>query len=183
MPRPQSIVYIATTLDGFIARLDNQIDWLDHDSGGEDYGWAQFRAGIDGLIIGRKTYQQVLGFGGEWPYSGLTTVVWSQTLESADIPFELREQRVEVSCMSPQSILERLGEAGLKNIWIDGGMTLKAFVAAGLVDYLTITRIPILIGEGIPLFGPVLKDVHLSHLSTASFGSGVVQSSYALKKA
>ena len=181
MPRPQSIMYIATTLDGFIARLDNQIDWLDHESGGEDYGWGKFRSGIDGLIIGRKTYQQVLGFGVEWPYAGLRTVVWSQTLTSVDIPSELCEQGVEVSNKSPQLILESLGEAGVENVWIDGGMTLRAFVAAGLVDYLTITRIPILIGEGIPLFGPVLKDIHLSHLSTASFASGVVQSSYAVK--
>jgi dihydrofolate reductase len=151
MQRPQSIMYIATTLDGFIARLDNQIDWLDHDSGGEDYGWAQFRSSIDALIIGRKTYQQVLGFGGEWPYVGLRTVVWSRTLRPSDIPAGLSEQRVEVSNMSPQLILESLGEGGVKKVWIDGGMTLKAFVAAGLLDRLIITRIPILIGEGIPL--------------------------------
>jgi dihydrofolate reductase len=132
--------------------------------------------------LGRQTYEQVLGFGVDWPYQGLATFVWSRTLTNDDIPAALADERVEASALPPAALLDELAGRGLKSVWIDGGQTLKAFLAEGLVDTLTVTRIPILIGQGVPLFGDLSKDVLLDHLATQFFDSGVVQSSYAVRK-
>jgi dihydrofolate reductase len=180
MKRPKTRVYIAATVDGFIARLDDRIDWLAHETHGDDYGWVPFRESIDTLIIGRRTYEQVLSFGMEWPYKGLTTVVWSRSLSNDDVPKALRAEKVEISALAPEALLNDLGERGLKHAWVDGGRTLQTFLAEGLVDVITVTRIPILIGEGIPLFGALPADLHLEHLSTDTFASSVVQSTYAV---
>lgn len=178
--RPETSVYIATTLDGFIARPDDSLDWLEHDAGGEDYGYAGFRETLDTLVLGRRTYETVLGFGVQWPYAGLRTVVWSRTLSSHDIPVELREQGVEASALPPTELLADLGSRGLKHAWIDGGVTIQAFLAAGEIDVISVTRMPILIGAGVPLFGALPADLRLEHLNTTAFQSGVVQSSYAV---
>jgi dihydrofolate reductase len=132
--------------------------------------------------LGRQTYEQVLGFGVDWPYQGLATFVWSRTLTNDDIPAALTDERVEASALPPAALLDELARRGLKSVWIDGGQTLKAFLAEGLVDIITVTRIPILIGRGVPLFGDLPGDVHLEHLDTQFFDSGVVQSSYAVRK-
>ena len=132
--------------------------------------------------MGRQTYEQVLGFDVDWPYQGLATFVWSRTLTNDDIPVALADQRVEASALPPAALLDELAGRGLKSVWIDGGQTLQAFLAEGLVDTLTVTRIPILIGQGVPLFGDLPGDVHLEHLDTEFFDSGVVQSSYAVRK-
>ncbi len=124
----------------------------------------------------------MLGFGVDWPYQGLATFVWSRTLTNDDIPAALADERVEASALPPAALLDELARRGLKSVWIDGGQTLQAFLAEGLVDTLTVTRIPILIGQGVPLFGDLSKDVLLDHLATQFFDSGVVQSSYAVRK-
>lgn len=178
MKQLKAIIYIAASVDGFIARPNGSIDWLDHDSRGQDYGWAAFRESIDALILGRKTYEQVLGFDVDWPYQGLSTFVWSRSLSSDDIPSALANETVEVSALSAVDLLKELAGRGLRSVWIDGGQTLKAFLAAGLVDVITVTRIPVLIGQGVPLFGSLPKDIQLNHLDTRHFESGVVQSSY-----
>lgn len=178
MTLPSTIVYIATTLDGFIARPNDAIDWLEHDTKGSDYGWEEFRATIDGFLVGRRTYEQVLGFGVPWPYSGLHTSVWSRTLSQDDVPEALQSEQVRIDASSPADVLAGLGERGATKIWIDGGGTIRAFLGAGLVDELVVTRIPILIGEGIRLFGHGTGDIALEHLTTNSFESGVVQSRY-----
>lgn len=180
MKRPETSVYIAATVDGFIARQDDRLDWLEHDAGGEDYGFKAFRETLDALVLGRRTYEQVLGFGGQWPYMGLKTMVWSRTLTTEDIPEPLRDQGVEATARLPHQILGALGERGLEHAWIDGGRTTQAFLAAGLVDVITVSRIPILIGRGVPLFGALPADVRLEHLNSRAFPSGVVQSSYAV---
>ena len=132
--------------------------------------------------MGRQTYEQVLGFGVDWPYRGLATFVWSRTLTNDDIPAALADETVEVSALPPAALLDELGGRGLNSVWIDGGQTLQAFLAAGLVEVITVTRIPILIGQGTPLFGALPGDIRLRHLDTQSFQSGVVQSSYAVTK-
>jgi dihydrofolate reductase len=180
MQRPETIVYIACTVDGFIARPDDGIDWLDHDPGSDDYGWAAFREGIDAMVMGRRTMDQVLKMGVEWPYQGLTTAVWSRTLTTAQLPEALQAAGVFAMPGTPAELLAALGERGAKKIWIDGGQTLQTFLAAGLVDTLTVTRIPVLIGAGRSLFGAVPEDVALVHQETIAFGSGVVQSTYRL---
>jgi dihydrofolate reductase len=178
--RIKTRIYIAATVDGFIARADGSIDWLDHDSGGQDYGWAAFRGQLDALIIGRRTYEQVLGFGVDWPYRGLSTVVWSRRLTNQDIPDALADEDVEVSALPPSALLDALGARGLREVWIDGGQTLQAFLAEGLVDLMTVTWLPVLIGQGRPLFGALPEDVRLTHLETQSFESGIVQTTYAV---
>jgi dihydrofolate reductase len=182
LKRLKATIYIAATIDGFIARPDGAIDWLEHDSKSQDYGWGAFRQSIDSLILGRQTYEQVLGFGVDWPYRGLATFVWSRTLTKDDISSALADDVVEVSALPPAALLDELTGRGLKSVWIDGGQTLQSFLAASLVDVITVTRLPILIGRGMPLFGDLPNDVHLEHLETQSFDSGVVQSSYAVRK-
>lgn len=180
MNRTETSIYIAASLDGFIARPDDSLDWLEHDAAGEDYGFKGFKGTLDCLVLGRRTYEKVIGFAGEWPYMGLRTVVWSRTLTTEDIPAALRDQGVEVSANQPAELLAELSRRGLEHAWIDGGVTLQAFLSAGLVDVITVSRIPILIGQGVPLFGALPGDVRLEHLNTTAFESGVVQSSYAV---
>jgi dihydrofolate reductase len=169
-------------MDGFIARPDGAIDWLEHDSKGQDYGWEAFRQSIDALVLGRQTYEQVLSFGVDWPYQALATFVWSRTLTNDDIPATLAKEMLEATALPPAALLDELAGRGLNSVWIDGGQTLQAFLAECLVDIITVTRIPILIGRGVPLFGDLPNDVHLEHLDTRFFDSGVVQSSYAVRK-
>ena len=118
----------------------------------------------------------------DWPYEGLATFVWSRTLTNDDIPAALAKEMLETSALPPAALLDELAGRGLKSVWIDGGQTVQSFLAEGLVDIITVTRIPILIGRGAPLFGALPNDVHLEHLDTQSFDSGVVQSSYALRR-
>ena len=132
--------------------------------------------------MGRQTYEQVLSFGVDWPYEGLATFVWSRTLTNDDIPAALAKEMLETSALPPAALLDELAGRGLQSVWIDGGQTLQSFLAEGLVDIITVTRLPILIGRGIPLFGHLPNDVHLEHLDTQLFESGVVQSSYAVRK-
>jgi dihydrofolate reductase len=173
-------VFIATSLDGFIARKDGAIDWLVSDqwaSGDEDYGYKTFFAGIDTLVIGRKSYELVLGFP-EWPYTGKKVVVLSTGTPS--IPATLAAE-VTVLSGTPAAIVQRLAERGTRHLYVDGGQTIQGFLRAGLIHELTITQIPILLGEGIPLFGPLDHDLRLEHLHTQAYANGFVQSKYQIR--
>ena len=172
---PKASVFIATSLDGFIARQDGSLDWLNFDAGGEDYGFHDFMSTVDTLVMGRNTYEKVLTFG-EWPYDK-PVVVWSRTLSSSDIPPHLTG-RVEITSQAPRALVERLGTVGIKHLYVDGGQTIRAFLGAGLIQELILSRIPVLIGDGIPLFGALAQDIKLTHLETKSFASGLVQSRY-----
>ena len=170
-------VYIATSLDGFIARTDGALDWLpagDTEPGGEDYGYAQFMNTVDVLVMGRCTYQQVLSFG-DWPYGDTLVVVLSR--RTLEIPAPL-SGRVEVMACPPAELIERLGQRGAKHLYIDGGQTIQGFLRAGLIQQLIVTRVPILIGSGIPLFGALLHDIRWQHMGTRTFANGLVQSRY-----
>jgi dihydrofolate reductase len=166
-------VFIATSLDGFIAREDGALDWLPA-GGGEPHGYAEFIATVDCIVIGRKTFETVLGFG-EWPYGRTPVVVLSSR------PGELVAPAGAVCEMmsgTPHEVVERLGRRGMKHLYVDGGVTIQRFLEAGLIQRLVITRIPVLLGSGIPLFGPVSRDIRLEHVATRSFASGLVQSEY-----
>lgn len=177
-------VYIATSLDGFIAREDGDINWL-HNSGngtvekGEDFGYEAFMGTVDALVMGRKTYEKVLSFGGKWPYGNKPVFVL--TTKGISIPDEISDT---VSSLSgkPGEILQRLEKLGHHHLYLDGGVTIQRFLEARLLDELIITKIPILIGSGIPLFGPLSKDVKLKHLETNSYKNGFVQSRYEVLK-
>ncbi|HUN22183.1 MAG TPA: dihydrofolate reductase family protein [Anaerolineales bacterium] len=147
-------VFIAVSLDGYIARKDGNLDWLDEANtrvpAGEDCGYGKFIASVDVLIMGRKSFEKVLSFGG-WHYGELPVVVWSR--QGVEIPNPLAGT---VSCSSeaPQALLERLAQAGHQHAYVDGGLTVQSFIHAGLVNELIITTLPVLLGEGIPLFAP-----------------------------
>jgi dihydrofolate reductase len=166
-------VYIATSLDGFIARKNGGIDWLTGGESGEDYGYAEFMSDIDHIVMGRNTYEKVLTFGG-WPYDKKVIVLSSRDLTLAP---ELTD-KAEALRLSPDELLRELEGRGSRHIYLDGGVTIQRFLRAGLVDEMTITTIPILIGQGLPLFGELDSDIKLDLLNSRSFGNGFVQNRY-----
>jgi dihydrofolate reductase len=166
-------VFIATSLDGFIARQDGSLDWLPA-GGGEPHGYNEFIATVDAIVMGRKTFETVLGFDA-WPYSPKPVVVLSSAPAKLKAP-----EGVACEFMSggPSEIVARLARRGMKHLYIDGGVTIQGFLEAGLIQRLIITRIPVLLGSGISLFGPLSRDIRLEHVVTRSFLSGMVQSEY-----
>jgi dihydrofolate reductase len=166
-------VFVGVSVDGFIARPDGGLDWLPAD-GGEPHGYTELMATVDALVIGRATFETVLGFS-EWPYGDKRVIVLSsRPLDLA----ALRDRPVEQMGGEPAEILARLEARGVGHIYVDGGITIQRFLRAGLIQRLIVTRVPVLIGQGIPLFGPLDADVRLRHVRTRDFPSGLVQSEY-----
>ncbi len=175
----KATVYIATSIDGFIARENGGIDWLPAIGDGEDYGYREFIDSVDAIVMGRKTFETVLSFG-SWPYGKKPVIVLSS--RQVEIPQNI-EGTVESISSSPKEVVRRLAERGFKHLYIDGGKTIQGFLREGLIDRIIITRIPILLGTGIPLFGPTQHDIKLRHIETRQFESGLVQSRYDVLKA
>jgi len=170
-------VFIATSLDGFIARENGDVDWLsesDTDGSGEDYGFQEFMDSIDTLVMGRKTFEMVVS-SGEWLYGDKQVIVLSS--KPLQIPSDL-PPTIEVISDSPSEVIKQLSTHGAKHLYIDGGKTIQGFLKAGLIQQIIITRIPILIGKGIPLFGTEVKDIKLKLIEIKSFANGYVQSRY-----
>ena len=170
-------VFIATSLDGFIARANGDLDWLtgaESASTGQDYGSREFMDTVDTIVVGRNTFELVSTFD-TWPYGGKRVVVLSSGPD--EIPPRLVDD-VEWLSLPPRRLVERLAARGARHLYVDGGKTIQGFLNAGLIDELTITRIPILIGTGVPLFGPLDHDVSLTHIDTRHFENGFVQSKY-----
>ncbi len=169
-------VFIAASLDGFIARRDGDLDWLMKQSTeGEDHGYDAFMASMDGLVIGRGSYEKVLTFV-EWPYPK-PVVVLSRTLSEQDLRDDL-VGRVRILNVEPRPIMDTLSAEGWARVYVDGGQLIQAFLREGLICDMTLTRIPILLGTGIPLFGSLDRDIHLEHVETKAFPSGLVTSKY-----
>ena len=165
-------VFVGTSLDGFIARSNGDLDFLPP-GGGEPHGYDEFMATVDALIIGRKTYETVLSFDA-WPYGDKPVFVLS-TRPLATAPLGAR---VEHMSGDPSAIVASLEARDIQHVYVDGGITIQRFLAAGLIQRLIITRVPVLIGAGIPLFGPTQRDIHLKHVTTHHYPSGLVQSEY-----
>ena len=165
-------VFVGTSLDGFIARLNGQYDSLPP-GGGEPHGYAEFIASVDTILIGRNTFEVVLKLP-SWPYGDKRVVVLSHR------PLQLSKitGRVEQMSGEPAEIAQRLAASGAEHVYVDGGITVQEFLRAGQVHDLTITRVPVVIGEGIPLFGRVAKDIKLRHVGTRQYNSGMVTSEY-----
>ena len=171
-------VFVGTSLDGFIARKDGALDFLPAD-GGEPHGYTELMASVDALVIGRNTFAIVLKFP-EWPYGKKRVVVLSSR------PLDMSSAiggKVEQMSGSPSEIVARLAATGAHNLYIDGGITIQQFLRAGLVDRLVVTRVPVLIGDGIPLFGTLDHDIRLRHIATKQFPSGLVSSEYQVARA
>jgi dihydrofolate reductase len=166
-------VFVGTSVDGFIARKNGSFDFLPAD-GGEPHGYEEFMASVDALVIGRNTFDVVRAMPA-WPYGQKRVVVLSS--HAVDLS-DVRDGVVEHMAGSPEEIVAKLAATGAQHVYVDGGITIQRFLRAGLVDRLIITRVPVLIGEGIPLFGPVPRDIRLEHVSTQTFRSGMVKSEY-----
>lgn len=172
-------VFIATSLDGFIAGPDGAIDWLPapESDPGETYGYDAFMASVDGLVMGRNTFEKALTFGA-WPYSK-PVIVMSRTLDPASLPEGLAG-KVEVSALSPDALMDALARRGWRRVYVDGGRVIQSFLRAGLITDMTVTRVPVLLGAGLPLFGPLDGDIKLRHAETRAYPSGLVQSRYVI---
>jgi dihydrofolate reductase len=170
-------VFVGTSLDGFIARADGALDFLPP-GGGEPHGYDEFMATVDALVIGRHTYDTVLAFD-EWPYPGKRVVV----LSSRSLVAPPAGAVVERMSGDPADIVSQLAARGIDHIYVDGGITIQRFLRAGLIQRLVITRVPVLIGSGIPLFGALDRDIALEHVATRHYASGLVQSEYAIRTA
>lgn len=166
-------VFIGTSLDGFIARPNDDLDFLPP-GGGEPHGYDEFIASVDAIVIGRKTFEKVLTMG-PWPYGDKRVVVLSSR------PLDLSKAAggvVEQMAGPPAEIVSQLAATGAHHLYIDGGITIQRFLRAGLIQRLIITRVPALIGEGVPLFGALPHDIRLRHVATRHYPSGLVQSEY-----
>jgi dihydrofolate reductase len=169
-------VFCGASVDGFIARRDGALDFLPDDP--EPHGYDEFIASVDTIVMGRKTFEIVLSFG-TWPFTKRVVVLSSQPLDlSVAIA---RGGTVEQMSGEPAEIVERLAASGAQHLYVDGGVTIQRFLRAGLIDRLIVTRVPVLIGDGIPLFGSLPHDVRLHHVATRSYPSGLVQSEYAIR--
>jgi len=165
-------VFVGTSLDGFLARKNGAFDFLPTD-GGEPHGYDEFIKSVDAIVIGRNTFEVVRAMPG-WAYGKKRVVV----LSSRPIDLSKIRGRVEQMSGSPAEIVARLEATGAHHLYVDGGITIQRFFRDGLVNRITITRVPVLIGEGIPVFGSLAHDIKLRHLATRSFSSGLVTSEY-----
>ena len=180
-------VYIAVTLDGYIARENGSLDWLpgaegeidissepDNTLDYEDFGYNKFMENIDVLVMGRNTYEFVLS-SGQWPYENKKVIVLSRTLDrvSSIVP-----DTVKIRSGSPNEIYLELKSEGAKHLYVDGGKTIQRFLDSGLIDELVITTVPVLIGKGVPLFGVLNEDKKLKLLESKHYSNGFVQNKY-----
>ena len=167
------ILYIATSLDGYIARQSGEVDWLFTD---QDYGYTNFLAGVDTLVMGRKTYEQVLTFG-EFPYQEKQNYIVSSKPDFDASPYA-KTVRTEV-----KAFVETLQQTAGKNIWLVGGTGLiHSFLEHGLLDEITLSIHPLLLGGGIPLFQGGMPPQWLTFVTCQSYDSGLVQMTYTVKK-
>lgn len=166
-------VFIGTSVDGFIARPNGDLDFLP-EGGGEPHGYSEFIASVDAIVIGRNTFEKVLTFE-SWPYGNKRVVILSgRPLDLSVVAGGVVEQMAG----PPVEIVSQLAASGAHHLYVDGGITIQRFLCAGLIQRLIITRVPVLIGEGIPLFGALPRDVRLRHIATHHYPSGLVQSEY-----
>lgn len=171
-----NIVYIATSLDGYIATKEGGLDWLHAipNPTASDFGFADFMQGIDALVMGRNTYEMVLSFGGDWPYSKKVFVL-SNSLKNVDYSVK---DKAEVINGELSDIVKKLNNMGFNNLYIDGGQTIQGFLKEDLIDELIITKVPIILGDGIPLFNIQEQPLKLEHCSTEVLDAGLVKSHY-----
>ncbi|CAM9199691.1 unnamed protein product [Ectocarpus fasciculatus] len=173
-------VYIAISLDGFIADKDGGIDFLTStpNPDNNDFGFASFMDSVDGLVMGRKTFETVCGFGGEWGYSKRVFVL-SNTMTAVPVGYE---DKAEVVTGELHSIMSSLSERGYKNMYIDGGITIQNFLKEGLIDELIVTTVPVILGGGSPLFSSLSAPVSLELVKSEVLLSALVKNHYCIKK-
>lgn len=181
--KPTVSIFVAASLDGFIARPDGSIDWLDAANAalppGEDCGYDAFMADIDVVVMGRATFEQALTFD-TWPHDGKRVIALSRrTLKIPPLPAPGAAHSRE----APHELVARLAAEGARHVQIDGAITIRRFLSAGLIDRMTITTVPILLGAGKPLFGPLPADRKLTLLASQAYPFGFVQSTWRIDPA
>jgi dihydrofolate reductase len=165
--------FVGTSVDGFIARANGDLDWLPP-AGNPSYG--AFMETVDAVALGRNTYDKVRSFD-PWPYPGKSVFVLSnRPIEPPAFP----DAAVERVSGPEAQVLSDLAARGVEHLYVDGGITIQRFLQAGLVQRLIITRVPVLIGDGIPLFGALQRDIGLRHVGTREYPGGLVQTEYAV---
>jgi len=170
-------VFVGVSVDGFLARPDGSVDFL-HAGEGVPHGFEEFYASVDAVVIGRRTWEWVLAYG-QWMYGKMRVVVLSsRPLDLSRYP----EARIGQMSGEPAEIIARLAATGAHHLYIDGGVTIQRFLRAGCIDRLIVTRVPVLIGQGIPLFGALAGDIPLRHVATRTYESGLVQSEYEIPR-
>jgi len=174
MPRSIELsVFCGVSVDGFLARPDHKVDFLDTEEQ-EPHGYEEFYGSVDVVVIGRNTYNFVVSYG-QWLYGKKPVVV----LSSRPIDFSwIKNGVVEQMSGEPAAIVGQLEAHGYRHAYLDGGVTIQRFLAAGLVGRMIITSVPVLIGDGMPLFGPLPHDIRLRHLATRTYRGGLVQNEY-----
>jgi dihydrofolate reductase len=165
--------FCGVSVDGFLARPDDTFDFLKAGEG-VPHGFTEFLDSVDVVVMGRRTFDVVRTLGHLELYGKKPLVV----LSSQRLDFSSVDGQVEQMSGTPQEIAAQLENRGFKHAYVDGGITIQRFLQAGLVNRITVTRVPVLIGQGIPLFGPLPHDVHLRHVATRSLDGGMVQSEY-----
>ncbi len=172
--------FIAMSLDGYIAKSDGGIDWLiSRDDPSEDHGYNDFIKDIDVVIMGRGSFEKALTFD-SWPYA-IPVVVISKTLKPEDVPIRLNG-KVRIVDLAPEQLMGEMEKEGWRKAYIDGGQVIQSFLREKLIVDMVITTVPVLLGGGRHLFGPLNEEVSLTHLKTTAFPSGLVQSIYKVIK-
>jgi dihydrofolate reductase len=186
--RPECVVYIATSLDGFIAKPDGDLGWLDQARAqipeGNDCGYSEMYGSIDAVVMGRASFEKVLSFNIPWPYADRHVYVLTRgSVSAVTFPEDLKEKVTVVQISGPQELKDFckriVDQKKFKRLYIDGGQVIDSFFEIGFVDEMTITVIPVLLGEGIRLFGgksvALLKLLGVQHFN---YGRGLMQMKY-----
>jgi dihydrofolate reductase len=173
-------VFVAISMDGYLARLNGDLDWLTKTAAAnasEDYGYKEFFDTVDTVILGRKTYEHLLSLN-DWPYAGKRTIVLSR--DAGKVPGDLAYP-VNIMSGPPAGLVRRLEVEGAHHVYVDGGTTIRGFLNAGAINEMIITFVPVLIGSGIPLFGKLDRDVKLQHVETTLYRNSLLQSKYTVE--
>ena len=175
---PTGHVMMAISLDGFVARKNHALDWLmKQKTQNEDHGFDEFLANIDVIVMGSGSFKTVLGFD-QWPYQK-PVVVMSRQLSQEDVPAEL-QSKVDITDLQPQAVMDSMKAKGWNRVYVDGGAVVQSFIREGLIADLKLAIVPILIGDGIRLFGELDTDIDLTLTGTKPFPSGLVEMRYAI---
>jgi dihydrofolate reductase len=168
-------VYVATSLDNFIATRGGGLEWLNEvpNPGQSDYGFAEFMSRIDAVVMGRNTFETVISFD-SWPYP-VPVFVLSASLKT--LPGNVAG-KAEIIHGDPRDLVKQLNERGYRNLYIDGGRTIQRFLQEDLIDEMIITRVPVLLGEGIPLFGNLENSLNFRLEKTEQLNDALVKNSY-----
>ncbi len=178
--KTSNIVFIAKSLDGFIAGPNGELDWLELVPNPEhhDMGYTALMERVDALVMGRTTFETVCAFDCDWPYSKPVFVL-STTLKEVGDEYK---DKVELVNGDLKEVLEQIHRKGFKQLYIDGGTTIQSFLKEDLIDELILSTIPVLLGGGSPLFGELQGYMQFEHLKSEVFLNAITQDSYRRKR-